>query len=483
MENRNLKNLVAITLLFIFASCQKETPFFKVNIKADPIEGGLTKPMSSSYELGQTLNLIAEPNKNYRFKNWTGDFNGNEPQATISVSKDLSITGVFEKYFDVKVYANQTVKKTNTIPIFAHYMPWFESPEYAKYPNQQMGNWGMHWTMNNKNPTVITNGKREIASYYYPLIGPYDNGEPHYLEYVVSIMKLAGIDGVIIDMPGITEVYDYDLLLDHTNALIPYLDKAGLKFAICYEDNLLKVGLSQGKFKSMIDEGKRVMTYFNQNYFSKENYFKINNIPVLLNFGPQSLKSDEEWNYVFSPLKDVLFFPLSFHAQYFNLKSSVDGAFAWVSESGDPSNTFYDYAKKYSYQIGGAIPGYKDFYKEGGWGNNNKEYDSKNLTLFNETLNAAYSKKVSAIQLITWNDYGEGTIIEPTEEFKYKYLTEIQKFTGVTYGQNELSIPVKMYLKRKEHKGKIFENQVLDQVFNLLISLQTDEAQRLIDSI
>src|SRR5207249_2681279 len=66
------------------------------------------------------------------------------------------------------------VPKTNPTKVYMHYMPWFEAPE-----NPVAGgtySWGWHWTMNTKNPNVIDgSGKRQIASHYYPLIGPYSS--------------------------------------------------------------------------------------------------------------------------------------------------------------------------------------------------------------------------------------------------------------------------------------------------------------------
>jgi hypothetical protein len=62
--------------------------------------------------------------------------------------------------------------KSNPMQVYVHYMPWFKSKEYA-------GAWGLHWTMRNQNPDrVLPNGNREIASHYYPLIGPYDSADP-----------------------------------------------------------------------------------------------------------------------------------------------------------------------------------------------------------------------------------------------------------------------------------------------------------------
>ena len=71
---------------------------------------------------------------------------------------------------------------------------------------------------------------------YYPLVEPYDNGERDYLEYAAVCIKLTGFDGVLFDYPGNTPVYDWKLLFDHTNAMIPWLEKAGINFGIVYDD-------------------------------------------------------------------------------------------------------------------------------------------------------------------------------------------------------------------------------------------------------
>lgn len=55
-------------------------------------------------------------------------------------------------------------------------MPWFETRE-----TNTNGQWGIHWTMANKNPdNIIGEGnKREIAAHYYPEIQPYGSGMLH----------------------------------------------------------------------------------------------------------------------------------------------------------------------------------------------------------------------------------------------------------------------------------------------------------------
>ena len=100
-------------------------------------------------------------------------------------------------------------------PVMVHYMPWFQSP-------YSLGgtNWAAHWTGNGLfvyhsnpffyfNPNVTNNGEAQIDSWYYPQIGPYDSLDPAVLEYHVLLMKLGGIDGVIVDWYGQDNYYDY----------------------------------------------------------------------------------------------------------------------------------------------------------------------------------------------------------------------------------------------------------------------------------
>jgi hypothetical protein len=78
--------------------------------------------------------------------------------------------------------------------LMAHYMPWYQTPSVSGY-------WGWHWTMEHFNPfRKDENGRPNIASYYLPLTGPYDSSDDALLEYQVLLMRLSGIDGVIVEL-------------------------------------------------------------------------------------------------------------------------------------------------------------------------------------------------------------------------------------------------------------------------------------------
>ena len=127
-----------------------------------------------------------------------------------------------EKVEDPVITAPKQVAKTNATKVYMHVMPWFQSKAHSGY-------WGSHWRMNNKNPeNILPNGQREIASHYYPLIGPYDSGDPDLVDYHVLLMKYAGVDGVLIDWYGSHAVLDYGSNLKNTNAIVEGIKKTGL---------------------------------------------------------------------------------------------------------------------------------------------------------------------------------------------------------------------------------------------------------------
>src|SRR5258706_2528197 len=112
-------------------------------------------------------------------------------KASTPTSSSISWDG------NIIAYSPAPVNKTSSKKVFVHLMPWFNY-------NVSSGviYWGQHWKMNNENPNIITDGKRQIASHYYPMTGPYASGDTTLIDYQLLLMKLSGIDGVFIDWPG-----------------------------------------------------------------------------------------------------------------------------------------------------------------------------------------------------------------------------------------------------------------------------------------
>ena len=152
--------------------------------------------------------------------------------------------------------------KTNPLKVYMHYMPWFDTPAVLGGTN-----WGYHWKMKNKNPNIVdATGKRQIASHYYPKIGPYQSNDPDVIEYHMLLMKYAGVDGVMIDWYGVQGTNgDIGRLLTNSNAIVDQVDDFGLGFSVVMED----------RFSANISQAKANVAYLRDNYFNKPDYIRL----------------------------------------------------------------------------------------------------------------------------------------------------------------------------------------------------------------
>ncbi|MGG9972206.1 glycoside hydrolase family 71/99-like protein [Ferruginibacter sp. SUN002] len=396
--------------------------------------------------------------------------------VTYFVGCKKSSTTVDETLYNgtVVVYSPANVAKTVSKRIFSHVMPWFESKE------SNSGQWGQHWKMANKNPDVTDgSGKRQIASYYYPMIGPYASGDYDVIEYQLLLMKLSGVDGVMIDWPGKQLLYDYPFSVRNTERMVAMLEKVGLTFSIVYEDrNLVDAGANK------IAVAQNDMNYLQSNFFGLSYYEKVDSKPLLLDFGPIQMQTPSDWTSIFSVLSPKpSFFTLWYESG--EAGSNASGEYAWIySNYLTGLNNFYNngYTGK---KIAAAYPGFKDFYTAGGWGGAlGWQIDHNGTATFNATLDAALASSSNYIQLCTWNDYGEGTMIEPTQEFGYGFLTSLQTKLGVSsLSQTDLETVNNLYTKRKAFKTDTEKQKKLDQVFYYMVSLQMEKAKKLLNSI
>jgi hypothetical protein len=392
-----------------------------------------------------------------------------------------STTTVTQKTTDttVTVMAPKQVTKTNAQKIYVHYMPWFETPATSG-----TGNWGQHWTMANENPNVIlANGRRQIASWFYPMIGPYDSDDRDVIDYHLLLMKYAGIDGLIVDWYGVHNVDDYPLNKRNTDSIFSRMPYAGLQFGICYED----ATLAQDKAVAGIDTvtaAQQDLEYLQSAYFGSSSYIKVDNQPLLLDFGPQGLKTTADWQQAFSvlPAQPRL---LSLEYQGNVTGSYGSGEFAWVDATDQANLQGFYQSRAPSLQtyFAGAYPGFQDFYKQGGWGNTLFLISYNGTGTLQNCLKLAKTSGTNYLQLITWNDYGEGTMIEPTLDFNFTSLQTIQQYTGVPYTVTELQLIYKWYTLRKKYITNSAVEKQLTQAYYDLVALDVSDATAIISGL
>ncbi|MDB6067750.1 MAG: hypothetical protein JWR26_3958 [Pedosphaera sp.] len=349
-------------------------------------------------------------------------------------------------------------------PVMVHYMPWFVSQPYS-------GGWGWHWTMGHFNPNLTnTNGQQQIASWYYPLIGPYDSADPAVLEYHVLLMKLGGIDGVIVDWYGNDSYADYSINDQRTSALLYYTRKAGLKFSLCYEDATIQTEINANYIpaSAAVAHAQQTLLYAQSNYFRDASYYRLQSQPVFLNFGPQYFKTNTQWQSIFSIL-DATNQPAFFTED--NRLPVGTGAFDWppmwmtATNAGVLStNQLTSYLSNFDAKgsawpgyVSGGFPRFHDIYAQAGVQPSYGYLDDRNGDTFRETLARAMTNNSKMVQVITWNDFGEGTVVEPTADFGYRDLGIIQDSrrqyldSTFAYHTNDLVIPTRLYTQRKRN--------------------------------
>jgi hypothetical protein len=369
------------------------------------------------------------------------------------------------------------VPKSSAKKIYMHMMPWFETK--ASSGN---GAWGQHWTMANKNPDIVdASGKRQIASYYYPQTGPYASGDPYIIEYQLLLMKYAGVDGVLIDWPGSQNVWDYPKNRQNAEAIVAQTAKLGLSFAMVYEDHNIGMAYDAGLIPNKLAAAQQDIAYLKSNYTTQSNYIQINGAPLILDFGPQTFVNGSDWNAIFSTFPKPPTF-LTLWYQIGQAGSSGKGEFAWIYSDGMAGlDNFYN-NHPLNLKFGIAYPGFNTYYAAGNW-------QGPTWTLpYGSTFATTLSKALAApgvdnIQLATWNDYGEGTMIEPTREFGYSYLTTMQQALGVNSNQSELQLIYALYQKRVQYAGNAAQQQNLSNAASYLAAHQVAQAAAIINAM
>ena len=358
--------------------------------------------------------------------------------------------------------------RTNAMKVYAHMMPWFETDKTSL----DKGKWGWHWTMNaSLNPAL-----GEIASHYHPLTGAYASGDATILDYQCLLMKYAGLEGVMVDWYGSDADNTTARHTSNTEAIFKAIQKAGMKMAIVYEDNTV------GSAADAVGKARDDMRYLASHFFGSDHYAKVDGKPLLLVFGPQALNTPKDWYRTFQILETPpALVVLNGHIDKANgdgFENAI-GEYLWVNATPD---SWYATAKsRFQMVMGGAMPGFKDYYKQGGAGDGYTTYDDEGGALFDRQLNAAKNAGLQWLQISTWNDYGEGTIIEPTQEFGYRYLTKLQSFTGVKYKESDLQTIFRWYQMKVKYASDAAKTQVLDQCYAYLNALQPDKAAELMN--
>lgn len=341
--------------------------------------------------------------------------------------------------------------------IMAHYMPWYASRAIS-------GQWGWHWTMNRFDPdTSDAFGRPSLASPYRPLIGPYDSSDPDLLACHALQMKWAGIDGVFIDWYGTYDLYDYRTLHRNVQRIIKAFSKAGLRFCIIMEDQVVPK-LVHARVCTPHGYAMDALRWLQGTWFNLPGYVRWQGKPLLLLFGPQ-FYDDADLTRYFD--RRVALVTLS------RRRGPAVGAFGWPAPQLGDAASWSDLRSFYAREAGSTAsvaivyPRFDDIYAQANVGPSYGRIADGDGETWRRTLAFADASGLPILQVASWNDWGEGTQIEPSEEYGYRDLEWLQAYRRTVdplfpFKPADLRLPAQLYRRRKVANGDLNPHTTFD---------------------
>jgi PKD repeat protein len=264
----------------------------------------------------------------------------------------------------------------STTRIYASVMPWFGSPSHES-------------------------------------IG-YTSSDPAKISAQISDMRSRGIQGAVIPWYG-PDSYDATMAINFIKAAE---SSGNFDFSVRLEGGALYAYAQQNGCDvttQLISE----LNHIAQTFYGSSAYTRVNGRPVVHLFGVESYYFD--WNKVRSEITGNPVFIVRNHGAFSD--TNADAGFSWVQI--DPANPndemltyldgFYVAAQPSTKQAYGSI--YKGFNDTlAAWSANRIINQKCGLTWLDTVAEAgkyySSSHQLSAIQIVTWNDYEEGTEIE-----------------------------------------------------------------------
>jgi len=275
-----------------------------------------------------------------------------------------------------KVNVHSLLYPGSTTRIYAHLMPWWGDPRHID-------------------------------------VG-YNSHDPMQIRHQIDDMISRGIDGVVIDWYGFRDTFTNETVLGFIREVERH---SGFTFAIMVDKGAVKLSSCPGC--SPQEALNEQLHYLERTFLSSPSYLRVDGRPVITNFDIEHHFPATDWGYAVSDLRSspVLIFE---DAEGFSHALS-SGSYAWVRPSTNDLgmgylSKFYEaaLAHRQLLAIGAAYKGFDDSMASWGLHRIMKQECGQTWLKTFAKLNSYFSpsRQLDAMQLVTWNDYEEGTEIE-----------------------------------------------------------------------
>jgi hypothetical protein len=240
----------------------------------------------------------------------------------------------------------------------------------------------------------------------------YNSADPAQVKRQVQDMMSRGIDGVIIDWYGKGTLSDQATL-----QVMKEAEKySGFTFAIMVDHGAIERNSCSGcsPQQALVHH----LEYAEQNYFDSPAYMRIEGRPVVTNFDID-LSYAIDWKAAEHAIASDPVFIFQSNSGFTHVLSG--GSYSWVKPTttdygASYLTSFYQTGKSYPhlFTVGASYKGFND--KLAAW-SKNRVMDQqcgqtwlRTFARINQLYNSGH--QLDALQLVTWNDYEEGTEIE-----------------------------------------------------------------------
>lgn len=237
----------------------------------------------------------------------------------------------------------------------------------------------------------------------------YNSADPAQIQRQIADMVSRGIDGVVIDWYGPNNAID-----QATKLVMREAEKhAGFTFAIMIDGGALPYACSGCSSQDALTQ---LLQYVESTYFGSPAYFKIGGQPVVTNF---NVDPSVNWQQANGALRTPPRF--LFQNQEGFSHSMSDGSYSWVMPQMpdyglDYLSSFYDTGLGFTNieTVGATYKGFNDALAAWGSGRAMDQQCGQTWLKTFQQVNSLYNagRQLPYLQLVTWNDYEEGTELE-----------------------------------------------------------------------
>ena len=284
-----------------------------------------------------------------------------------------------------------------------------------------------------------------------PLLGWYDDGDVATVNTQLGWMRSYGLSYVVFDWywGGRGVFLDQSL-----RAYLQAKNRVGMPFAIMWA-NHDQAPTSRQQFQIIID-------YWIDNYLKKPEYFRVDGRPVVFIFDSPALEAKlqafgssslDMLSYAQGKAKDAGMPGIYFVSSTFNEVSPSKMGYSAMSTYNyhgieRPSESYgeliRDYRRAWAFHAGRAgvryiVPMTQGWDRRPWGGSKNPKHDLSGGSVgeFRDHLESAkafidaHREETGSMGIICcWNEFGEGSYIEPTEKFGFSYLEQVRAVFG-----------------------------------------------------